>query len=337
MPSLLLLGGDARILGKELQVRRNKRNKTAVFSSSRSSRCGYSGPAVLSSVSSVHKNRRIRHRRYRAQVYSDSYDEEEEQEAVNAGMTDSSSVDKEALDGAYENVFAAQEELKRENQQGKSEFDTIGQSREDVQRMVETSMLAAVAGLSYMFASLFKLEGYLSYVLPLPVVLSSVRSGPLYSLHCVSVVFLLLFILMGPVRGVTYMLVYGFLSVALGITFRLNVPWILSVPLSAVVRLLGQWLYILVTSWVTRENLIELLVTNAQTLLDNMGAWMGSSGSTSFSGVAITLFSMLAVNAVFYVFMMHVLYTILLSSMGYSVRPLPGVLKRFTQSQTSPL
>jgi hypothetical protein len=68
-----------------------------------------------------------------------------------------------------------------------------------------------------------------------------------------------------------------------------------------------------------------------------MGAWMGSSGSASFSGVAITLFSMLAVNAVFYVFMMHVLYTILLSSMGYSVRPLPGVLKRFTQSQTSPL
>lgn len=159
-----------------------------------------------------------------------------------------------------------------------------------LQRMVETSMLAAVAGLSYMFASLFKLEGYLSYVLPLPVVLSSVRSGPLYSLHCVFVVFLLLFstyflknimyhnddhhhtvyayaVLMGPVRGVTYMLVYGFLSVALGITFRLNVPWIVSVPLSAVVRLLGQWLYIMVTSWVTRENLIELLVTNAQTLL----------------------------------------------------------------------
>ncbi|KAI8111256.1 hypothetical protein M9434_004828 [Picochlorum sp. BPE23] len=298
MPNLLLLGGDTRMLGKELQVRRNSNNKTAVFSSS--SRCGYSRPAALSSISSVHRDRCVRHRRYRAQVYSDSYDEEEEQEgeAEKAGMTDSSSVDKEALDGAYENVFAAQEELKRENQKGESEFDTIiGQSREDVQRMVETSMLAAVAGLSYMFASLFKLEGYLSYVLPLPVVLSSVRSGPLYSLHCVSVVFLLLFILMGPVRGVTYMLVYGFLSVALGITFRLNVPWVLSVPLSAVVRLLGQWLYILVTSWVTRENLIELLVTNAQTLLDNMGAWMGSSGSTSFSGVAITLFSMLAVNA----------------------------------------
>lgn len=74
-------------------------------------------------------------------------------------------------------------------------------------------------------------------------------------------------VLMGPVRGVTYMLVYGFLSVALGMTFRLNIPWVLSVPLSAVVRLVGQWLYIMVTSWVTRENLIELLVTNAQTLL----------------------------------------------------------------------
>jgi hypothetical protein len=120
------------MLGKELQVRRNSNNKTAVFSSS--SRCGYSRPAVLSSMSSVHRDRCVRHHRYRAQVYSDSYDEEEEQkEAENAGMTDGSSVDKEALDGAYENVFAAQEELKRENQKGKSEFETIGQSREDVQ------------------------------------------------------------------------------------------------------------------------------------------------------------------------------------------------------------
>lgn len=126
MPSLLLL--DARVLGKEGQVRRN--NRTAVFSSSHSSGCRCSRPEVFSSIASSHRDY-IRHRRYRAQVYSDSYDEEEdkEQEAESAGMTDSG-VDKEALDGAYKNVFAAQEESKGQNQK---RTDTIGYSREDVQ------------------------------------------------------------------------------------------------------------------------------------------------------------------------------------------------------------
>lgn len=204
----------------------------------------------------------------------------------------------------------------------------VSGNREDIKKLVETSMLAAVAGLSYTFATLLKLEGYLSYVLPLPVVLASVRSGVRASCSCVFVVFLLLFVLMGPVRAVTYVLVYGLLSLSLGASFRMNLPWTVSVPLGACARILGQWLYVLVTSWVTNENLLELLITNAQTLLDNMSSWMGSSGSASFSGVAITLASMLVVNALFYVYMMHILYTILLGGMGYQVRPLPKQLRR---------
>lgn len=204
----------------------------------------------------------------------------------------------------------------------------VSGNREDIKKLVETSMLAAVAGLSYTFATLLKLEGYLSYVLPLPVVLASVRAGVRASCSCVFVVFLLLFVLMGPVRAVTYVLVYGLLSLSLGASFRLNLPWTVSVPLGACARILGQWLYVLVTSWVTNENLLELLITNAQTLLDNMSSWMGSSGSASFSGVAITLASMLVVNALFYVYMMHILYTILLGGMGYQVRPLPKQLRR---------
>lgn len=213
--------------------------------------------------------------------------------------------------------------------------DTSPQDEDDVKGLVETSMLAAVTGLSYTFATLLKLEGYLSYVLPLPIVLASVRSGFPSSINCVIVVFLLLFILMGPVRAATYVLVYGLLSLALGVSFRAGLPWTLSVPLGACARITGQWLYVIVTSWVTNENLLELLITNAHTLLDNMSSWMGSSGSASFSGVAITLVSMLVVNALFYVYMMHILYTIILGGMGYKVRPLPKQLSRLGMRQTN--
>lgn len=249
-------------------------------------------------------------------VYSDSDDD----------PADGTRSKKQALYGEdqVKNVYTRLHKLQEDQNMSKDK---------DVRGLVETSMLAALAGLSYTFATLLKLEGYLSYVLPLPVVLCSVRSGIISSLHCVVVIFLLLFILMGPVRAVTYVLVYGLLSLALGISFRANLPWTLSVPLGACSRLTGQWLYIMVTSWVTNENLLELLITNAHTLLDNMSSWMGSAGSASFAGVAITLISMLAVNAVFYVYMMHILYSIILSSMGYVVRPLPKLLSRLGMRQ----
>jgi hypothetical protein len=54
-------------------------------------------------------------------------------------------------------------------------------------------MLAAVAGLSYTLATLLKLEGYLSYVLPLPVVLAALRGGPVAAAKALAVAFILLF------------------------------------------------------------------------------------------------------------------------------------------------
>ena len=47
-----------------------------------------------------------------------------------------------------------------------------------LQRLVETAMMAAVGGLAYVLATTLKLEGYMGYFLPLPVVLSGMRAGP---------------------------------------------------------------------------------------------------------------------------------------------------------------
>lgn len=54
-------------------------------------------------------------------------------------------------------------------------------------------MLAAIAGLAYTIATLLKLEGYLSYALPLPVVIAAMRGGFAASLKSLIVAFLLLF------------------------------------------------------------------------------------------------------------------------------------------------
>jgi hypothetical protein len=63
---------------------------------------------------------------------------------------------------------------------------------ESTRRMVETAMLAAVAGLAYVLSTLLKLDAYFSYILPLPIVLAALRMGPTAATMVVTVAFLLL-------------------------------------------------------------------------------------------------------------------------------------------------
>ena len=60
---------------------------------------------------------------------------------------------------------------------------------------------------------------------------------------------------MGPVRAATYLLVYGVLSLALGLCWAWRLPWAVSVPLGALARIAGYLAYIALSSWVTNENL----------------------------------------------------------------------------------
>lgn len=46
------------------------------------------------------------------------------------------------------------------------------------QALVETAMLAAVSGLAFTLGSLLRVDSYLGYFLPMPVVVAAMRSGP---------------------------------------------------------------------------------------------------------------------------------------------------------------
>ena len=128
-------------------------------------------------------------------------------------------------------------------------------------------MLAAVSGLAYTLAVLLKIEGYLSYVLPLPIVIAALRGGALAALKSLTVAFLLLFILIGPFRAVAYLLVYGLLSLAMGASMALKLPWAVGVPLAAVSRVVGFLSYFALSSFMTNENLMGITLNNIYALL----------------------------------------------------------------------
>ncbi len=111
-------------------------------------------------------------------------------------------------------------------------------------------------------------------------------------------------VLMGPVRAATYLLVYGVLSLTLGLCWALRLPWLLSVPLGALARIAGYFAYIALSSFVTNENLLALMMTNVYSLLDQFSAVLGTSGAPPPLAVAVVLASLLFVNSLMYVFLM---------------------------------
>jgi len=61
-----------------------------------------------------------------------------------------------------------------------------------LQQLVETAMLAAVTALAYTVGILLRVEAYLAYILPLPVVLAALRSGPVPAVKTLTTTVLLL-------------------------------------------------------------------------------------------------------------------------------------------------
>ena len=70
-----------------------------------------------------------------------------------------------------------------------------------------------------------------------------------------------------------------------------------------------------------------LMLTNVYSLLDQLSAVLGATGAPPPLAVAVTLCSLLFVNSIFYVALMHLLYAIMLRGLGIT---LPGV-PRFAQ------
>lgn len=72
--------------------------------------------------------------------------------------------------------------------------------------------MAACSGLTFYLASLFRIETYLGAFFPLPLVVTGFRWGLPAVARTLLTTFLLLCIIGGPLRAVSYMLLHGSLG-----------------------------------------------------------------------------------------------------------------------------
>eukprot|EP00803_Ostreobium_quekettii_P009366 evm.model.scf_1715.1 EVM.evm.TU.scf_1715.1 scf_1715:1729-7878(-) len=194
--------------------------------------------------------------------------------------------------------------------------------------LVETAMLASVSGMATLVLSLLKLESYLFYILPFPLVLASLRSGPAASRKTLTSTFFLIFVLLGPVSACRYILLYGMTGITVGQLWTWRVPWSVSIPTCIAVFIVGLLGFVVSGSVVLRTNLFMLLINNVYSVVARLTMTFGFQAAPTIPAVVAFLFLLAGLRALFYMSILHVLYALMLSNMGYDIGPVPKAVER---------
>ncbi|KAL3701738.1 hypothetical protein R1sor_019760 [Riccia sorocarpa] len=204
-----------------------------------------------------------------------------------------------------------------------------GSELQNTLRLVECAMLAATAGLAYFLSNLFRIEGYLGCFFPLPVVISSMRWGASAGRKTMIATAMLLLVLSGPLRAASYLLMHGFVGLGMGSLWRWRFNWLLSIAVCTVVRSLGAVGFVLLSSWLLRENLFGLITINAHASFSYILAAAGINYIPSMMAIYIVFSVLVMINAGSFVFLLHVLYAIFLKRLGIPVAiSVPGWIER---------
>ncbi|GAA0169073.1 hypothetical protein LIER_23632 [Lithospermum erythrorhizon] len=141
------------------------------------------------------------------------------------------------------------------------EFEYLAKDGEVYQktlRLVECAMFAAISGLVYVLSNSLTLENYFGCFFALPIVLSSVRWGVAAGRKTMVATVVLLFVLTGPVKALTYMLSHGLLGFTMGSMWRMKASWGVSIFLCTIVRAVGLLASVAVSSLLIGENILSL-------------------------------------------------------------------------------
>ncbi|XP_052200311.1 uncharacterized protein LOC127806823 isoform X1 [Diospyros lotus] len=183
-------------------------------------------------------------------------------------------------------------------------------------RLVECSMFAAVSGLAYFLSNSLAIENYFGCFFALPIVISSMRWGIAAGRKTMVATAMLLLVLSGPVKALTYLLMHGLVGFTMGMLWRSRANWGLSVFLCACVRALGAVGYVLISSFLIRENILALITVNIHASLTYIITGVGINTIPSMNLIYTIFGTLVMLNCGFFVFLLHILYAVFFTRLG---------------------
>ncbi|XP_058773298.1 uncharacterized protein LOC131647427 [Vicia villosa] len=196
-------------------------------------------------------------------------------------------------------------------------------------QLVECSMFAALTGLVYFLSNSLAIENYFSCFFSLPIVISSMRWGIDAGRKTLVATTILLFVLSGPVKALTYLLKHGIVGYTMGTLWRLEASWSQSIFVCTIVRSLGAVGFVLITSFLIRENILALITINIHASLTFVLVAAGVNSIPSMNFIYTLFGTLVLLNSGCFMFLLHMLYSVFLTRMGMkSSLSLPKWLER---------
>nr|GMD28554.1 uncharacterized protein LOC109146756 [Ipomoea batatas] len=207
-------------------------------------------------------------------------------------------------------TWSSKEEESSEDSERYEYLAKDGEVFQNTLRLVETAMFAAVSGLAYLLSNSLAIENYFGCFFALPIVISSIRWGVVAGRKTMVATVVLLFVLSGPVKAVNYMLMHGLLGFTMGSLWRLRASWTRSIFLCALARAIGAIGYVLLTSFLIGENILQLITINIHASLSYVLTSMGSNSIPTMNVIYTIFGTLLLINSAFFVLLLHILYAI---------------------------
>jgi len=215
---------------------------------------------------------------------------------------------------------------------------------ERVKSLTERSMFSALTALLYLVGISFRLEGYMGYLLPLPIILMGVRHGARSSWGTLGLIAVLMTVLFGPVRAMSFVCVHGLYSTVLA-TFWGKMSkkgqdvsskgWLLIILVTAVSRVVGLIGSIFLISWLIGDNILALIFSGIENLFEQFFSVLGlpylqfplPTGLLAGTFIGLAIFT-----SCLYVALIYFMHASVVYKMGIKV-PLPLYWKQRLERQ----
>ena len=180
--------------------------------------------------------------------------------------------------------------------------------------IVETSYLASLSSLLWFALYYLPIGGaLLRLILPLPMIMLHLRRGTKTALEGLLIQFLLLFIIMGPVRGTLFLFPYGILAFWLGWSWFREKNWRFSLTVGVIIGTLGFFLRVIALSTLVGDNLWILLTRASYGLLEKLIGLLNLPFSPSILSIQL--------GAIFLIIFQEIVYVLTVHVVAYSLFP----------------
>ena len=187
-------------------------------------------------------------------------------------------------------------------------------------RMVETAFLASTASLIWFINYYFPLGPLLRIFFPVPIALLYLRWGNRAAWMATGVSGLLLSVLMGPTRSILFVMPFGLLGVLLGAVWQRRVSWVFSIGLGTLLGALGFFFRFWLLSVLSGVDTWVYSITQVTNLAEWVFLKLGLLTQPSVFLIQIIAITMVFVNNVIYLFVVHLAAWLLLDRLG---NPIP--------------